>query len=96
MPAGVVAVIVVELVLLTPVAATPPIVTPSEPPETKFVPTIVTGVPPAFGPEFGVMLVNVGGVAYVYAADTLTVPPSPLVIFTYLAPAVPAGVVAAI
>ena len=40
-------------------------VTPNEPPETKFAPVIVTGVPPAVGPEGGAMLVNVGAEAYI-------------------------------
>ena len=60
-PAGVTAVIWVDEVLTTLVAGEPPMVTPNEPPDTKFVPAIVTVVPPAVGPEFGVMLVNVGG-----------------------------------
>ena len=37
-------------------------VTPNDAPETKFVPVMVTAVPPAVVPESGVMLVNVGGV----------------------------------
>ena len=35
-------------------------VTPNEPPETKFVPMMVTGVPPTVGPVAGLMLVNEG------------------------------------
>jgi hypothetical protein len=58
--AGVVAVIDVLLVTVTPVAATLPNVTVS--PVAKFVPVIVTDVPPASGPPFGVTLVTVGGV----------------------------------
>ena len=48
---GVVAVIVVELPTVTEVAARPPKVT--EAPDWKFVPGIVTWVPPAAGPEIG-------------------------------------------
>ena len=46
--AGVVAVIVVELTNVTPVAETPPKVTVA--PFWKFDPTIVASVPPAVGP----------------------------------------------
>src|SRR5450631_4051328 len=46
--APVVAVIVVELATFTPVAATPPTFTVA--PATKFVPVMVTGVPPRAGP----------------------------------------------
>jgi hypothetical protein len=59
-PAGVKAVIVVAEDLTTVVAGTPPIVTPSNPPATKFVPVMVIAVPPATGPDAGAMLVNVG------------------------------------
>jgi hypothetical protein len=45
-------------------------VTPNEPPETKFVPTIDTGVPPAIGPEVGAMVLKVGA-----GAGTVTVNP---------------------
>ena len=57
--AGVVAVIVVELVTLTPVAVLPPMVTVA--PLTKFVPVIVILAPPAVGPELGDIAVTVGG-----------------------------------
>ena len=53
-----VAVIVVELVTLTPVAATPPIVTVA--PETKFVPVIVIAVPPDVEPKAGETPVTTG------------------------------------
>jgi hypothetical protein len=56
-PAGVTAVIEVGLTTLTPVAATPPIVTVT--PLTKPVPVIVTEVPPAIGPKVGDILVTV-------------------------------------
>ena len=57
-PAGVVAVMVVELVTLIPVAAPPPMVTVA--PITKLVPVMVTLVPPDVGPEFGEIPVIVG------------------------------------
>ena len=56
--AGVVTVIVALLLTATPVAAVPPIVTVA--PLTKFVPVIVTEVPPAVVPELGVMLLTFG------------------------------------
>jgi hypothetical protein len=56
--AGVVAVMVVLFVTATFVAAVPPNVTVA--PETKFVPVIVTAVPPATGPLFGLTLLTVG------------------------------------
>jgi len=49
--AGVVAVMLVALTTVTPVAAVPPKVTVA--PETNPVPEIVTGVPPAAGPDAG-------------------------------------------
>jgi hypothetical protein len=57
--AGVVAVIVVLLATTTFVAAVPPNVTVA--PAAKFVPVIVTAVPPAIGPLLGDTLVTVGG-----------------------------------
>jgi hypothetical protein len=56
--AGVVAVIEVLLTTTTLVAAVPPNVTVA--PEAKFVPVIVTAVPPAVDPVFGLTLVTVG------------------------------------
>lgn len=56
--AGVVAVICVLLVTTTFVAAAVPNVTVA--PDAKFVPLIVTAVPPAVGPLFGKMLLTVG------------------------------------
>jgi hypothetical protein len=44
---------------VTPVAAMPPKVTVA--PLTKFVPVMVTAVPPAVGPLFGETEVTVGG-----------------------------------
>jgi hypothetical protein len=57
--AGVVAVIVVALTTVTPVAAADPNVTVA--PDAKFVPVIVTAVPPAVVPLFGDTPVTVGG-----------------------------------
>ena len=58
-PAGVVAVMVVELTTVTPVAAVPPMVTAVAP--VKLVPVMVTLVTPAVGPEVGEIAVTVGG-----------------------------------
>jgi hypothetical protein len=58
LPAGVVAVICVALTTTTFVAAALPNVTVA--PDAKFVPVIVTAVPPAGGPLFGDTLVTVG------------------------------------
>jgi uncharacterized protein (UPF0333 family) len=58
LPAGVVAVIVVAFTTTTFIAAVPPNVTVA--PVTKFVPVIVTEVPPAVDPEFGLTLPTVG------------------------------------
>ena len=92
-PAGVVAVIDVALTTVTPVAAVEPNFTVA--PVAKFVPVIVTAVPPATGPLFGDTLVTVGGAAYVY--PLARVPLCPLTVtVTVTAPAVPAGVVAVI
>jgi hypothetical protein len=56
--AGVVAVIVVLFTTVTLVAAVPPNVTVA--PAAKFVPVIVTAVPPAVDPLFGATLSTVG------------------------------------
>jgi hypothetical protein len=58
LPAGVVAVIDVLLTTTTLFAAVPPNVTVV--PEVKFVPVIVTAVPPAAGPLFGDTLLTAG------------------------------------
>jgi hypothetical protein len=58
LPAGVVAVIVVLFTTTTLVAATLPNVTVA--PAAKFVPVIVTAVPPATGPLFGATLLTLG------------------------------------
>ena len=56
--------IVVAPVMLTPVAAVPPKVTVA--PVTKFVPVIVTLVPPLVEPVVVLRLVTVGALAAVY------------------------------
>jgi hypothetical protein len=56
---GATAVIVVALTIVMEVAAEPPIVTVA--PERKFVPVMVTAVPPPAAPVDGLMLTNVGG-----------------------------------
>ena len=58
MPGGLSAVIVVALTTVTPVAAVVPKSTAVAP--VKPVPVIVTRVPPAAGPLFGLMPVTVG------------------------------------
>ena len=50
--------IVVALTTLTPVAALPPTVTVA--PAAKFVPVIVTAVPPAVGPDAGATPLTAG------------------------------------
>jgi len=55
---GVVAVMVVLLTTVTPVAAVPPKATVA--PETKLVPVMVTLVPPVVGPEVGEIEETVG------------------------------------
>jgi hypothetical protein len=59
LPAGAVAVICVALTTTTLVAAAAPNVTVA--PVAKFVPVIVTAVPPAVDPLFGDTLLTVGG-----------------------------------
>ena len=59
LPGGVFAVMVVLFTTATFVAAAAPNATVA--PETKFVPVIVTAVPPAVVPLFGDTLVTVGG-----------------------------------
>jgi hypothetical protein len=58
LPAGVVAVIVVLFTTVTPAAAALPNFTVA--PVAKFVPVIVTDVPPAVAPVFGLTPVTVG------------------------------------
>jgi hypothetical protein len=93
-PAGAVAVIVVVLVTTTLVAAAAPNVTVA--PDAKFVPVIVTAVPPAADPLFGDTPVTVGVTTYVKPFDRFPVCDPGLVTVTVTAPALPAGVVAVI
>jgi hypothetical protein len=92
-PAGVVAVILVALATTTLVAAEVPKVTVA--PVAKFVPVMVTAVPPAVDPVFGEMLLIVGE-PYVKPLVRLPLNPPGLVTVTATGPAVPAGVVAVI
>jgi len=89
-PAGVMAVIVVGLTTLTPVAAAPPIVTLVAP--VRFVPLMVTAVPPVAGPEVGDTPVMVGAAMNVNwsAVEVALVPPG-VVTVTLTVPAVSAG-----
>jgi hypothetical protein len=90
LPAGVVAVMLVPLTTVTFVAAALPNVTVA--PVAKFVPVIVTAVPPAVDPLVGETLLTVGATAYVN--PLLRLPLSPLTVtVTVTAPALPAGVV---
>jgi len=91
--AGVVAVIVVLFTTVTPVACALPNFTAA--PEAKFVPVIVTPVPPAVGPLFGLTVVTVGGAMYVNPLAKLPLCPL-MVTVTVIAPALPGGVVAVI
>ena len=65
-------------------------------PAAKFVPVIVTAVPPAVAPLFGLRLLTVGGARYVNALAKLPLSPLLLVTVTVTAPALSAGVVAVI
>ena len=93
LPAGVVAVIVVAFTTTTFVAAALPNVTVA--PDAKFVPVIVTAVPPAVDPVFGLTLLTVGATTYVYPFVRLPLCPLTVTV-TVTAPALPAGVVAVI
>ena len=66
LPAGVVAVIEVELTTVTAVAAVPPMVTTVAP--VKPAPVIVTDCPPASGPDDGLIAVTPGSTVNTYAA----------------------------
>jgi hypothetical protein len=93
LPAGVVAVIVVLLTTTTFVAAVLPNFTVA--PVAKFVPVIVTAVPPAATPLLGLTLLTVGSTTYVKPLTKLPLcEPTLLVTVTVDAPALPAGVVA--
>src|SRR5215207_8254301 len=92
------AVIVVLLVTITPVAALPPTVTVA--PAANPVPEIVIEVPPAAGPDVGLTPVTVGavgaGAVYVKPWARVAVWLSELVTITSTTPAVCAPVVAVI
>ena len=92
--AGVVAMIVVLFVTDTFVAAATPNITVA--PAPKFVPVIVTALPPAVGPALGDTLLTVGMTTYVkpFVSEPLCAPG--LVTVTVTAPTLPAGVVALI
>ena len=92
LPAGVDAVMVVLLTTTTLVAAVPPNVTVA--PVAKFVPVIVTAVPPPTGPLLGETLVTVGEVTYVKPFVRLPLCPPGFVTVTVTEPGLPAGVVA--
>src|SRR5712692_9815439 len=94
--AAVVAVICVALTTTTFVAPVPPNVAVA--PVTKFVPVMVTAVPPAAAPLLGLTLVTVGADADVYVYPLVNVPlcVSGLVTTTFTAPAACAAVVAVI
>jgi hypothetical protein len=92
--AGVAAVIVVLFTTVTPVAAVLPNFTVA--PVAKFVPVIVTDVPPAVDPVFGLTLLTVGTTTYVNPLARLPLCDPTLVTVTVTAPALPAGVVAVI
>ena len=89
-PAGAVAVMEVELTTVTPVALVPPNLT-AAPVVVKFVPLMVTTVPPVVGPELGDTPTTVGTAEAEYVnwsfADVAEVPPAVVtVISTVLAP----------
>jgi hypothetical protein len=92
-PAGAVAVIDVPLTTTTLVAAVLPNVTVA--PLAKFVPVMVTAVPPVVGPLFGLRLATVGWPIYVNPLARLPLWPFRVTV-TVTAPAEPAGVVAVI
>ena len=93
--AGVIAVIVVSLTTEKLIAFVPPKVNAVVP--VKPVPLIVTAWPPAVGPEFGEMLVNVGVVVKVYmSADEVADVPLGVVTVISMVPATWAGAVAVI
>jgi hypothetical protein len=94
LPAGVLAVMVVLFTIATLVAIALPNVTVA--PGAKFVPVMVTAVPPDVDPLSGLTSVTVGGTTYVNALARLPLSPLLLVTVTVTAPALPAGVVAVI
>ena len=96
-PAGVTAVMEVELTATTLVAATPPTFTVA--PARKFVPVRVRIVPAASGPALGVTEVSVGAAAYVNAPVLVTDPPrvcTKTLATIFVEPVIPVGVLAVI
>lgn len=85
---------VVLFVTETPVASVPPKLTLA--PAAKFVPVIVTTVPPTVGPLLGLtpLMLGGGGVVYVKALASVALCASGLVTMTETVPAACAGVVA--
>ena len=94
LPVGVVAVICVLLATTTFVAAAVPKVTVA--PDAKFVPVIVTAVPPPVDPLLGPTLLTVGGTMYVNPFARLPLNPLLFITVTATAPALPVGVIAVI
>jgi hypothetical protein len=92
-PAGVTALIFVELATVNEVAATPPIVTEVTPVRPD--PLIAIGVPPAVGPALGTIVVIAGGAKRVKPFGRVAVPPG-VVTDTDFAPAESAAVTAVI
>jgi hypothetical protein len=90
--AGVVAVIEVGPTTTTFVAATLPNFTVA--PVTKFAPVIVTAIPPAVAPLFGVTLLTAGGGVYIKPFVRVPLWPLGFVTVTLTLPATPEGVVA--
>ena len=81
---------IVALTTLTYGAAKPSKVTAVAP--IRFVPLMVTLVPPAVEPVTGVMPVNVGPATYVYLFVPVTEVPFGVVTLMFTNPAIPAGV----
>ena len=94
-PAGLVAVIVVPLTTVTPVAAEVPKFTAVALP--KSVPEMVTDVPPDGGPKLGKIPVTAGATIYVkWSADDVADVPPAVVTVTSTVPAAWAGLVTVI
>jgi hypothetical protein len=89
-PAGVVAVMFVLFTTTTFVAVAPPTVTVA--PETKFVPVIVTAVPPAVEPVLGDTLVTVGAGAVTAANVAICITHGPAELSVAVALLLPAAV----
>jgi hypothetical protein len=94
LPEGAVAVMLVLLNTVTFIAAVEPNVTVE--PDAKFVPVIVTTIPPDVDPLFGLTPLTVGGATYVKPFAMFPHCPLGFVTVTITAPAMPGGVVAVI